>query len=354
VSLSTHLAEKSVQAAISAIEIYNKPNFSYREEAFSLLMTNAWELLLKGKWLANHNEAEDCLHDLVKDKEGKLRVKTNRTGNPLSIGLPHLAAKLLEDKASCLTKSCHDNILALIEIRDNAAHFVNKDLYLGRRVLEVGTASLKNYLELAATWFKLDLSKYNFFLMPISFFHGFEAAEPVSRDVYTEQVKKLLTYLDKLEAGDENTASEGQHVALRIETKLRRSKDMSAMEFRTTNDPNAPVVNLREEDIRESYPLTYADLLKQMKQRYSDFKQDAKYHALRKTLVLDTRFCFERKLDSHNPKSVRQKFFNTNIFQEFDKHYERHKAPLTQPKAQEVLPLQPAAKLPTSGENAVV
>jgi hypothetical protein len=39
---------------------------------------------------------------------------------------------------------CHDNILSLVEIRDNAAHFVNKDLYLGRRVLEVGTASLRN------------------------------------------------------------------------------------------------------------------------------------------------------------------------------------------------------------------
>ena len=45
--LNQELAEKSVQAAIAAIEIYNKPNFSYREEAFALLMSNAWELLLK-------------------------------------------------------------------------------------------------------------------------------------------------------------------------------------------------------------------------------------------------------------------------------------------------------------------
>ena len=49
--LSTDLAQKSVQAAVAAIEVYNKPNFLYREEAFALLMTNAWELLLKGKWL---------------------------------------------------------------------------------------------------------------------------------------------------------------------------------------------------------------------------------------------------------------------------------------------------------------
>jgi hypothetical protein len=46
---SADLAAKSIQAAIAAIEVYNKPSFSYREEAFSLLMTNAWELLLKAK-----------------------------------------------------------------------------------------------------------------------------------------------------------------------------------------------------------------------------------------------------------------------------------------------------------------
>ena len=47
--LSADLVNKSVQAAIAAIEIYNKPNFFYREEAFSLLMTNAFELLFKAK-----------------------------------------------------------------------------------------------------------------------------------------------------------------------------------------------------------------------------------------------------------------------------------------------------------------
>ena len=41
--------EKSVGAALSAIEIYNKPDFKYREETFAILMINAWELLLKAR-----------------------------------------------------------------------------------------------------------------------------------------------------------------------------------------------------------------------------------------------------------------------------------------------------------------
>ena len=41
------LLDKSLAAAVSAIEVYNKPDFKYREETFAILMVNAWELLLK-------------------------------------------------------------------------------------------------------------------------------------------------------------------------------------------------------------------------------------------------------------------------------------------------------------------
>ena len=40
---------------ISAIEIYNKPDFKYREETFAILAINSWELLLKEKWLKENN-----------------------------------------------------------------------------------------------------------------------------------------------------------------------------------------------------------------------------------------------------------------------------------------------------------
>jgi len=172
-SLSKELAEKSVQAAVAAIEVYNKPNFSYREEAFSLLMVNAWELLLKAKWLLDHNDAMDSLYEYETGLASSKIPKKNRSGNPITFGVTYLIAKLLEDKHSGLEKGCNDNILSLLEIRDNATHFVNKDLYLGRRILEIGTASLQNYLQLVTEWFQIDLSRYNFFLMPISFYHGF-------------------------------------------------------------------------------------------------------------------------------------------------------------------------------------
>jgi Protein of unknown function (DUF3644) len=322
VALSADLAQKSVQAAISAIEIYNKPNFSYREEGFAMLMTNAWELLLKAKWVLDHGETTECLCELVDDGQGGKTPKLNRSGNARSHGLVYLASKLVEDKNSGLQRGCHDNILGLVEIRDNAAHFLNKDLYLGRRVLEIGTASLRNYLQLATEWFQLDLSIYNFFLMPISFYHGFEAAQPVTRINYSEQVRKLLEYLDRLEEEDIDTEST-QHVALRIETKLVRGKDVSSVAFRWTDDPRAPAVTLREEDVLKNYPLTYDQLTEMCKRRYDNFLLNETYHRLRKKLQKESKYSVERVLNPNNPKSSRQRFFNANILREFDKHYIR-------------------------------
>ena len=40
---------------LSAIEIYNKPDFKYREETFTILAINSWELLLKARILKLNN-----------------------------------------------------------------------------------------------------------------------------------------------------------------------------------------------------------------------------------------------------------------------------------------------------------
>lgn len=48
-TISQQMAMKAESAMAAAIEIFNKPSFSYREETFVILMLNAWELLLKAK-----------------------------------------------------------------------------------------------------------------------------------------------------------------------------------------------------------------------------------------------------------------------------------------------------------------
>ena len=70
---------------ISAIEIYNKPDFKYREETFAILAINSWELLLKAKWLKENNNKIRSLYveEKVKKKNGENSKKTSNKNDKL-------------------------------------------------------------------------------------------------------------------------------------------------------------------------------------------------------------------------------------------------------------------------------
>ena len=317
-SVSIKLTHKSLQAALAAIEIYNKPCFSYREESFSILMANAWELILKAKWVLEHNNDEKSLQ--VPDKKTGT-AKKNRSGNPLTLDAISLSKKLLNDGKSGLAVGCHNNILALLEIRDNAVHFLHRDPHLDQRVLEVGMTSLQNYAQLAQRWFDLGLSGYDMFLMPISFRHGFETAQAISGIRRGEQVRNLLEYISNLE--QDQPPGDIQRVAIYLETKLVRERNGSAIEFNWTNNPDAPALTVREEDVLRAYPMTYKDLTDKLKSRYCDFLQNERYHKLRQPLETDKRYSITRFLNPGNPKGGKKRFYSPNILSKFDGYYHR-------------------------------
>ena len=62
------LVDKAVSACLAAIEIYNKPLFPNREEVFAILMTNAWELLLKARVLKEGGNKMRSIYELEAGK----------------------------------------------------------------------------------------------------------------------------------------------------------------------------------------------------------------------------------------------------------------------------------------------
>jgi hypothetical protein len=323
---SKALLEKSIQAVLSAIEVYNKPVFRYREETFAILMCNSWELLLKAKALLDNSEAIDSIvvKRPKKDEqsgETKQVPKLNRCGNVMTVGLAYLSTAMRDQKVGGYSKECHANVELLIEIRDNAIHLVTDDLALAQSVLEIGTASLKNYMTLATSWFLADFSRYNFFLMPLSFFHGFEVAEAMSIAPKSEQTKRFLEYFAGIEGEADDDAPHA--VTLKIETKVVKAKGSEGIAVRWTSDPSAPALRVSEESLLEKYPYDSGDLTKKLRDRYSNYKQDKRYFKLKRPLESDAKYCKVRYLDPKNPKSGSKKFFSTEVFKVFDLHYER-------------------------------
>lgn len=315
------LLDRAIAATVAAIEIYNKPDFHYREEAFAVLAINGWELLLKAKWLADHNNKASSLYVMEprskKDgtKSQKLRVKHTRSGNPFTHSLDFLAKKLVETKT--LDPNAWANLQALLELRDSSIHFYNRAGAFSVRLQEIGMASLKNFVAASKAWFQSDLSEFNFYLMPLSFVALPQQAEAI---ILNSEEKKFLSFVQSLEAASTTTTSPFA-VTVNIDIKFTRSKAVDALGVQITNNPNAPEVRLTEEQIRDRYPWDYERLTDECRKRYAQFKLDDKYHAIRKQLLKDKRFGAVRFLDPGNPKSAKKPLFSPNILNELDKHY---------------------------------
>lgn len=88
---------------------------------------------------------------------------------------------------------------------------------------------------------------------------------------------------------------------------------------RITDNPADPAI--REETILEYYPLNYGKLTSLLRERYSDFKSDRKYHRIRKELKVCVKYCKTRLLDPNNPEGSSKDFFSQDIVLEFDKYY---------------------------------
>ena len=112
--LSSRLAKKSLNATLSALEIYNKPDSKYREESFCILMINAYEILFKSKILLDNNEKMKSLY-IYENKKGKKDkvlkqqvIKRNRIGQPYTIDINRCMNLLLSK--GMITNNMKENI----------------------------------------------------------------------------------------------------------------------------------------------------------------------------------------------------------------------------------------------------
>src|SRR6185312_15834780 len=197
-SLSYRVAEKAAAAMANAIEAYNKPAHTYREEIFSLLSVNAWELLLKARILQlNDSDLRSIyVYSTRKTKSGKpgtkRYVERNQAGTPKTVSLHRCISILEGDARSNLPVQVRRNLLALSEIRDSSAHFITASPVLRGQVLRLGLASVKNFVLLAKEWFELDLAEQLSLVLPLAFLAPNMTVESV---VVNSTEGKLIAYL---------------------------------------------------------------------------------------------------------------------------------------------------------------
>lgn len=325
-SRAKQILEKSISAMLSALEIYNKPDFKYREESFAILAVNAWELLFKSRLLQLGNNRLKTLHDYEKRqlKNGtlskKLYRKTNRSGNYATVGIFRAQNRLESEFGDSIDLTVKSNIEALTEVRDNAIHFLNMDISVRKTIYELGSATVLNYLHLVRQWFGVDLRHYNVYLMPIAFLKDIPDAKAVPLNI---EEKNLLIFIQQLESKVKFKPGDDYSFSLEVELRFKKGGSSSDASVVLANDPAAIPVALDEEQIREKYPWSYEILTNLLQKRYEDFKVNPQYHGIRQSLEGNVKYCKTRFLDPANLKSAKKNFYNPNIVREFDKLYKK-------------------------------
>lgn len=317
------IIEKAVQALISSIEVYNKPDFKYREENFCILMVNAWELLLKAKIITENNGDRRSIYIKYYPKKSngetskKYKYKTTDSGNYLTLDIKDCINQLRSNNK--LQENIALNVLSIIEIRNTSIHYHNTSIDYIKSTHELGSASIHGFITYLYEWFGQRLTKYNLYLLPLSFF-GSQSTEAIP--VYSQE-KKLLDYIDQQRGKHPYKKSDKYHYAFQIQISFtKRNKSGSGVYL--SNDTSAPRVQLSDEDLKAKYPLKFQELVEKCKNRYVNFTQNNDFFQTKAKLEDDLRYCYQRYpgLDrSGTPK----KHYSSAILEELDKKYSRKK-----------------------------
>ena len=322
-SRSKTIFEKSSQAMIAAVEIYNKPDFQYRAETFSILAVNAWELLLKAQVLAlNRNKLESLYRkETQRKKDGsksvRKKVKRSQSGIPQTIGVDE-AIKSLKDKQQVIPDPVQDNLKGLIEIRNNAIHLKNDDQSLAGQIHEIASASVINYTVLANEWFSFDWSRVNIFLLPISFVHDRGDSSGLSRG---SSVGGLSQFLKGIETTVEEFSGRELSSRIKIAVSLRNNEQDSEISVHHSTSSSAVQMELTEKRLTKKFPWSFKNLVTELRKNFTGFKQDASFNRLKRVLEEDGRYCYARPNNPRNPKGTSTKFYSPKILKEFQKLY---------------------------------
>lgn len=241
---------------VTAIEAYNRPRSEYRDETFSILLLNAWELLLKAI--------------LSKNRESifyrKARGQPYRT---LSLRDAYEAAKrhFPADIDSIPVKR---NLELIATYRDNAVHFYN-ETGLSALLWALSQTSILNYHDLMLGVFDLDLARdVNWRILPLgarqpidpiqylsSTAEGTQKTRPAVRQYVTE----ILSAARELKEGKSDTGRFLTVFNVKLESVKKIGEADVVVGVVKPGGSSGPLVVEKTVDPNISHPVRQKDVL---------------------------------------------------------------------------------------------
>ena len=222
--LQQKLLDKSKEAFMMAIEVYNKPSIRYRVEGFSFFICNAWELMLKSYMIQKFGEQSIYYKD-----------SPNRT-----LSLEVCIQKVFTNNKDPLRL----NLEKIIELRNTSTHFITEEYEMV--YIPLFQAAVFNYIEKMQEFHSIDMTEIipqNFLTLTVSY-----SALNVDaiRAKYPPEIAERLISADAAlnSAIEENN----NHFAIRVDHYYYITKDENKATAKVRFDKNAetPAVIIKE------------------------------------------------------------------------------------------------------------
>ena len=214
-TLTEKLLDKSKEAFVLAIEIYNKPTIKYRVEGFSFFICNAWELMLKAHIINKFGESEIYYKDnpeRTKNLENCIKMVFTNDKDPLRM-----------------------NLEKIIELRNTSTHYITEEYEMV--YVPLFQSCIFNFSEKMLQFHDFDVTK----LISLNFLNLVVKEKSLDeneiRAKYSEQIAdKLLGLNTKI---SKITSESNSTFSIRIEHDFYLTKDKTKATDSVFVDKNA-------------------------------------------------------------------------------------------------------------------
>lgn len=258
------LKSKSLETFQLALEIFNRPQITNKVEIFSILIINAWELMLKGILIKNNNYNLEVIH--YKNDTEKLTKDVSKI--------------IIEYYFEAENETIKKNLDFIIGLRDKSVHYFIDELETS--LLPNFQATIYNYIkEYENNFESIGFLEHNFgILLPTIRNIDFSLIKSKYNQEISEEIKNFLNNLETEQKKYDDFFSV-KHDFSAILTKHNERADIKL--YKGEGDNLEPLKILQvPRDINETHPYLFKDLVAHMKTKNERFSQYILHQMIKK------------------------------------------------------------------------
>lgn len=278
--ITKRLVDKSIEAFLMGLEVFNKPTINYRTEGFAFFICNAWELMLKAELLKRghsiyYKDQPDRTYDLSK----VVRLIYTDKRQPLRV-----------------------NLEKIIDLRNTSTHFVTEDYEAIYAPLF--QSCVVNYINELLRFHDRDVSNYlNRSSLTLTTNIEELSSEQIKAKYPEEIAQKLIFTKNDIDVTKQFENSNKFSVTIKHELIITKDKNKANFSVKVNKDAKNDVAIIKElKDPADTFKFSFTNLVKDIDNR------------LKKKKIP---FCYTTKGNDKRKKS-----FNKYVLNQFISYYD--------------------------------